>query len=940
MNPSLTAPVVGRDGELTALRTALQETAAGTGQCVVIDGPGGMGKSRLLAEARAEAERLGMAVAAGRATELDRVAPLTVLLTALRGSEPPVADRADLAALGDVGSQVTNRFWLVERLGELIEEYVRFRPLLIVLDDAHATDELTAMALQILAPRLRSCGVMWLLARRPQTAKAPIHEVVNRLVEDGARRMTLQPLDQDAVTELCTHLLGSPPDARLAVLTARSGGNPFLLEQLLTLLGDRGLLRTSGATVGTTGEDELPSGFLSAVDYQLRHLSDPARRMLEVGSVFGRPFTLHEAATLLAQPAVTVVRAVEEAVGAHVLIDDGSALAFRHDLVREAVYEGVSGSVRQTLHQEAATLFESEGRASAEVVLHRIRGARPGDPRAVAALTSAVDEVAPTAPGTAADLMLQLLDLLPVDCATRPRAVAEAVRLLALSGRLAEARELGETALRGRTDPGYEATMSVGLADAFKHAGQDVTVVDYTRRALAREGVPEPVRAELLATRAHALLVTGDLDGTESAADEAMAGGEPSAVVYAQAARSAAAQARGRVDEAIAVASDAVEVADEAGGDARHRHPRLWLGRALAASDRMREAEAVYELGEREAADLGTAWSRPLWHFYRAELRLAEGRLDDAESEALAGESVAQQLSAFALLPSLLGLLSEVAVHQDKLSRAASLLHRADQLGHAGNVTTTEDLTWPQAQLLAAQGKPREALAALSEVYASLEDRQLLLTLAPQAGPAMVRIALEAGARPQAGAVALTTRRLADATPRSLSVSAAAHHAEGLLHDDLDALRAAVAAYGDSPRKIARAMAYEDTGHAEARRGHRNRAVRLLEEALELYVACGASRDSARTQRTLRGLGVRRKLWQQTARAQTGWESLTEAELRVVRLVAEGLTNRATAERLFLSPHTVDTHLRRAFAKLGVSSRVELARQVITHDHAHDHVKA
>jgi DNA-binding CsgD family transcriptional regulator len=635
-----------------------------------------------------------------------------------------------------------------------------------------------------------------------------------------------------------------------------------------------------------------------------------------------------------------VLQAVEEAIGAHVIVDDGSALAFRHDLVREAVYGALLGSVRQTLHQEAAALLESEGRAGAEAVLHRIRGARPGDPRAVAALTAAVDEVAPTAPGTAADLMLQLLDLLPADCEGRPRAVAEAVRLLALSGRLAEARELGETALRGPVDPAYEAAMSVGLAEALKHAGQDANVVAYTRRALARDGVAGPVRAELLATQAHALLVTGDLDGADEAATAAEACGEPSAVVYAQAARSAVAHARGRVDEAIALASDAVATADDAGGDARHRHPRLWLGRALAAADRLREAEAVYELGEREAADLGTAWSQPLWHFYRAELRLAEGRFDDAESEALAGESVAQQLSAYALLPSLLGLLAEVAVHQDRLGRAGSLLHRAHQLGEAGNGTMTEDLAWPRGQLLAAQGKPQEALAALSEVYASLPERPLLLTLAPQAGPALVRIALDAGSRAQARAVAEAARRFADTTPRSLSARAAALHAEGLLHGDLDALHEAVAGYADSPRRMARAAAHEDAGHAEARLGHRNRAVRLLEEALELYVAGGAVRDSARTQRALRGLGVRRKVWQQVARAQTGWDSLTEAELRVVRLVAEGLTNRATAERLFLSPHTVDTHLRRAFAKLGVSSRVELARQVMAQERAHDHVKA
>ncbi|MFJ6938977.1 helix-turn-helix transcriptional regulator [Streptomyces sp. NPDC101132] len=940
MTPRLTSPTIGRDAELAALREALAATAAGAGRCLVLGGPAGIGKSRLLAEARAEAGRLGMAVAAGRATELDRVAPLATLLTALRGSVPPVVDGAGMAALGAAGSQVTNRFWLVEQLGELIEEYVRLRPLLIVLDDAHAADELTAVALQILVPRLQSCAVTWLLAQRPGPAKAPMHEVTARLVEEGAVQLTLPPLDPEAIAEVCTHVLGSPPAPRLRALAARSDGNPFLLEQLLTMLNDHGWLQTAGGTVTSVAEDGLPAGFLSAVEYQLRHLSEPAHRLLEAASVFGRPCTVHEAARLLGRSAVAVVPAVEEAVAAHVLVDDGTALAFRHDLIRDAVYGNLSGAVRQTLHQEAAVLLEAEGRPGAEAVLHRIRGARPDDPRTLEALSRAVDEVAPIAPSTAADLMLQLLDLLPADSASRPHAIAETVRLLAVSGRLGEAQGLGEQALRGRVDPAYEATMCVGLCDALKHAGQDATVIEYTARVLARPGIPEPVRAQLLAIQSHAMLVVGDSAGAERSALAAAAAGEPSALVYAESARSAAAHARGDVAAAIAIASEAVEVADQDGGDARHRHPRLWLGRALVAADRFSEAEAVYELGEREARELGTAWSQPLWHFYQAELRLAAGRLDDAEAEALAGERVAQQLTALALLPSLLGLLADVAVHKDELGRARDLLRRAVKLGDTGNGTTTEDLAWPQAQLQAAQGDGAAAFATLAAVYGAVGERPLLLTLTPWAAPAMVRIALDAGARTEAGAVAAAVRSLAASATAVPSLQGAAAHAEGLLRADADALRAAVEAYRDSPRRLARAAALEDLALAEAAAGARPRGVALMEEALELYAACGAVRDAARTQRALRGMGVRRKRWQQTAKAQTGWDSLTGAELRVVRLVAEGLTNRATAERLFLSPHTVDTHLRRAFAKLGVSTRVELARQAITHDDANDRVKA
>lgn len=104
-----------------------------------------------------------------------------------------------------------------------------------------------------------------------------------------------------------------------------------------------------------------------------------------------------------------------------------------------------------------------------------------------------------------------------------------------------------------------------------------------------------------------------------------------------------------------------------------------------------------------------------------------------------------------------------------------------------------------------------------------------------------------------------------------------------------------------------------------------------LQTALEHYQSCAASRDVTRVTKRLDGLGARRGPVRKTS-ASRPWDTLTDSELRVVRLVAQGLTNRETASRLFLSPHTVDSHLRHSFTKLGVNSRVELTRQVLAHD--------
>jgi DNA-binding CsgD family transcriptional regulator len=227
----------------------------------------------------------------------------------------------------------------------------------------------------------------------------------------------------------------------------------------------------------------------------------------------------------------------------------------------------------------------------------------------------------------------------------------------------------------------------------------------------------------------------------------------------------------------------------------------------------------------------------------------------------------------------------------------------------------------------AAGGDDRAAMDILAPAYDALARGEPALATPedPTDEPWLVRFALRAGDRERAEAAALAAERRAACTPGVPSFTAAAAHARALLERDPAGLRRAVAQYRESPRRLGLAWALEDTGRELARRSRRQEAIRHLDEALRVYGDSGAAVDAARVRGRLRGLGVRRRRTAPT-RPTNGWAALTASELDVVRVIATGATNRQAAERLFISPHTVSTHLRHAFTKLGINSRVELAR--------------
>jgi DNA-binding CsgD family transcriptional regulator len=277
--------------------------------------------------------------------------------------------------------------------------------------------------------------------------------------------------------------------------------------------------------------------------------------------------------------------------------------------------------------------------------------------------------------------------------------------------------------------------------------------------------------------------------------------------------------------------------------------------------------------------------------------------------------------------------LGRVALHQGN----GRLQQRAGELARGLLEDTTPNFRRQAAWLLALQamgsGDPGAAhswLCALGE-----DQRTAILPLFPidvTDEIPLVRIALAAGDLHCAEAATAQAERRAQDNPHVATIVATAAYVRGLLTSDIEELERAVDVFATGPRPLAHAYALEDLGLARSSAGAVDAAVEALDRALVLFADAGASWDAGRVRGRLRDHGVRRRLVPRE-RAESGWAALTESELAVARLVAQGLTNREVAEQLFVSPHTVSSHLRSIFAKLDINSRLALAQLASEHDH-------
>ncbi len=430
----------------------------------------------------------------------------------------------------------------------------------------------------------------------------------------------------------------------------------------------------------------------------------------------------------------------------------------------------------------------------------------------------------------------------------------------------------------------------------------------------------------------------------EQARDEGERLGDHFTVCLALQTLALVADADGFVADAVALAERAVALA----GGLRHPragylYPHLYLGLVLLDADRFADAVAALQEGRRLAEERGTTLWLPLYHFALGLGGDLAGAWDDAIAEVDAGLALADEVGTRLHAPFLHGLAAHVAIEQGDLVAAearlaaavAEFLALADEAWvaaeTAGDVVAAgpqwpvEFGSWITGLLAEAKGDLAQAAVFMGQAWVLAAPLRFFLS-ARHFGPDLVRVALQVGDRGRALAV---TDEMEEGARRSSTATAqgAALLCRGLVDGDVGHLLGAVDAYRRGPRPADLATACEAAASALAAAARNSEAVGLLEEARSLYERLGAVTSLARTEAALRTLGVRHRRAGGQRRATVGWDSLTDTETEVVRLVADGLTNRQVGERLFVSRRTVETHLAHVFQKLGLSTRVQLAAE-------------
>ena len=914
----------GRAREWSVVTRLLRAAEAGRGGVLLIEGLSGMGKSRLLAEAVNAAAKRGLIVARGGADELRRLAPLAPLMSAL-GESARTLGVPEEAASSDVGDL---RLWLVDQLRTRLEDRLVHGAMLITLDDLQWADPSTLLALRSLVSDLASYPLLWMLSRTIGGDDSGLKRLYEVLEQEGAGRMTLEPLADDAVTEIAEDVLGAVPEADLLALAAGAGGNPFLLVELLGGLRDEAAVELADgrARLVSARLPQLPQRVQAFARSRLDRLSPQIRRLLQVAAVLGHSFSVVDLADMLDEPANELLPALEDALAAQILVPADEMLVFRHDLLWQAVMDSLPEPVRKWLHLRAGETLLNRGGSAVPAAAHFMAYARPGDTRALAGLDRAAREVLPSSPQTAADLALRALELTDVSDPARFDRTVTAVDALTATGQLSESAELARGAL-DHASYGQVAGLRHRLALILLMKGQPEEAVTEVENVLAHPDVPIELRDAAELTWFGALILQQDFWRGRQRAEAIVAARDrhgPSALAGAFILLLHIAWAQGRVAEGLGYIREAVRIASGGSIGAHTTTPRVFLAACLQCLRQFPEAENVIRSAEQQITATGHTVQAANVAFVRAYMRLTAGRLDDAVAEATAGLETAGELDTYGFARLGDAVLAIVALMRGDLSAATQHIEQYHAQA-AGNAVQWGWGAWATALVTEAQGDPEQAKDILG---ADPKMWRWHLVLEPKLAAWQTRIALATGDRPQAEAIVDTAERLAQDNPDFPALANAAAHARGILRNDAASLSHAGARSSDP---WASASAAEDLGGLLADGPDQQAAVHSLDQALVGYEKIGALRDAARVRAKLRRFGVRRRHWKQSARPVTGWASLTDTERSVATLVAQGLTNRQVGAQMFLSPHTVKFHLRQVFRKLDINSRVELARIAAGH---------
>jgi len=914
--------LLGRDAELSRLRALVGALSAGRGGAVLVEGEPGIGKSELLRAAAADATGRGCQVFWAAGDPLGTAFPLLPLLDAFAVRESsPDPGRAEVARAlrgayaGPGGGAAAAA---AELLLALVDEVCAAAPVLLVVDDLQWADEATVGVWHRLARTVEQRALLVAGAMRPLPRRDDL-KALRRGVGPRAV-LRLRPLSDEAVTGLVADLAGARPGEGLRQLAAGAAGNPLYLTELVAALDRGGALTVAGGTAEVAG-GTAPAELAEAIADRLDFLPGPAREAVRAAALLGEDFTAAALAGVLRRPVADLLPALDDARAAGVLVDTGPALAFRHPLIRAALYDELPATVRAAWHAEAAHALDQAG-APLEAVARQLLAA--GADQGAAANSWLLDWLADnaealthTAPNVAAALLEPALTAAPVG---NPRHDLLATRLAEAFfrlGRHADAARLATRTVARVADPDILVHLYDTLVRCRAGTQHLRHAVDEVNRAAATPGLRPVHRARLGVIAARARCGTSEFDAAEQLAGEALSiateVGDRWAMGWALSTLGYVTGIRGRLPEALeaferglAVTSDDPALSDLT------LHLMYNLAEALVWLDRVGEArECLLEQGA--LADRSGNLTRLLLaQRGLVGLLFATGQWDDTLAECELPDQGVRPDSACIVS----GCAAIIEFHRGDTATA----HRYLTVG-AVHAERLDDLVlghWTAALAFDREqsGHPQAALALLTTDTDQIQETEVWLADA-------VRLAVALGESATAAAVTARAETFpgVDDIPRRQAIAA---HCRGLLDADPALLLNAADRYERAGRPLPRAQALEAAAVLLAERGEAAAARRHGNVALRTYTELGAAWDITRLRGALRARGARLGARAAERAAATGWDALTPTEAKVVDQLARGRSNPQIAAQLMLSRRTVETHVSHILRKLDLTSRVDI----------------
>jgi DNA-binding CsgD family transcriptional regulator/tetratricopeptide (TPR) repeat protein len=917
---------VGRGRELAPIQELVAEVAAGVGGSLLVLGEQGIGKSALLRAGLAGAAGSGCRVLWGAADELEQQIPLRLMSRCLgpEGREALAAGPGDSLGGPMPGDPVLAA---VERVLVLVDQLCAVSPVVVVVEDLHWADEASLLVWRRLSRAVRQLPLLMVGSCRP----TPGHDQVERLrrgvVAGGGVVLSLGPMLTAEVHDLAGSIVGARPGRRLADVVGQAGGNPLYVRELVDALVREGRVAVRAGRAELMGEPGgVPVSLAAAIGDRLAALPAPVAAMLRWAAVLGQEFSVTDLTLVMERQAGDLMEMVEQALAAGVVAEAGLRLAFRHGLIRQAVYEGITRPVRAALHLQAARALERAGAGPGQVAAHLVAVPELAEEWAWEWLARAAPALAYQAPRVAAELLRRGLGQLPVSDPRREVLEASLVTVAHLLLLPDEVERVARPLLARTADPDRAAGTSWLLAYSLAQQGRVAEAAEVGEQALARPDISPLWRPRVLARQAMSYVLLDRVEEGQRAAEQALAGadqtGDPIAAGYALHLVSYLHAMRRDGAGTQEYCARALEVI---GDDPRATDLRLILLANHAAwlenTDRLDEAGEAIREGLALAERAGTP-RLGLMCTAAADYYIEVGQWDDA----LAVLEAAEGMPGTDYMPVLLhGQIAMIAAHRDDWDGAREHLAAVQDEKLETPALRSVAYCLLRARALAAEraGDPAAAVAVLTpcldrEMGEGMGERYLLL-------PPLARYAMAAGDDSAAQSAVRAAAEEVASSPLPI-VAAAADVCRGVAAADPGPLIQAAGYYEAAGRRLDWAQALEDAAILLATRGERPAAQRALAGAAAGYESLGARWDLRRATSRLRVLGIRRGRGGAPPRPATGWAALTPTETVIARLVAEGRSNPDIAAELVLSRNTVQTHVSHILAKLGARSRADIVR--------------